>query len=82
MGSPVSPIVCANRYMENFEQTALAKAENPPRWWKSYVNDTYTVLRKDQAQKFMGYLNTVDEGIKWTPEGEVVKDIEGLEKQD
>ena len=65
MGSPVSDIVC-NLYMENFEQITLAKAENPPRWWKRYVDDTYTVLRKDQAQKFSDYLNTVDEDIKWT----------------
>ena len=49
MGSPVSPIVC-NLYMEDLEQKALAQAENPPRWWKRYVNDTYTVLHKDQAQ--------------------------------
>ena len=47
MGSPVSPIVC-NLYMENFEQMALAKAENPPSWWKRYVDDTYMV---DQAQR-------------------------------
>ena len=67
--------------MENFEQIALEKAENPPRWWKRYVDDTYTVLRKDQAQKFTDYLNTVDEDIKWTTEGEVVKDIEGLENR-
>ena len=80
MGSPVSPIVC-NLYMENFEQIALEQAENPPRWWKRYVDDTYTVLRKDQAQKFTDYLNTVDKDIKWTTEGEVVKNIEGLENR-
>ena len=45
------------------------------------MDDTYTVLRKDQAQKFTDYLNTVDEDIKWTTEGEVVKDIEGLENR-
>ena len=43
---------------------ALAKAESPPRWWKRYVDDTYTVLRKDQAQSFTDCLNTVDEDIK------------------
>ena len=82
MGSPVSPIVC-NLYMENFEQMALAKAVNPPRWWKRYVDDTYTVLRKDQAQSFTDYLNTVDEDIKWTTEGEVVKavEVEGMENR-
>ena len=70
MGSPVSPIVC-NLYMESFEQKALAGAEDPPRWWKRYVDDTYTVLKKDQSQEFTDYLNTVDDDIKWTTEGEV-----------
>ena len=32
-------------------------------------------------QKFIDYLNTVDEDIKWTTVGEVVKDIEGLENR-
>ena len=75
MGSLVSPIMC-NLYMENFEQMALAKAENPPHWWKRYVDDTYTVLRKDQGQSITDYLNTLDEDIKWTTEGEVVTEVE------
>ena len=49
MDSPVSPIVC-NIYMEDFEQRALAEANDPPRWWKRYVDDTYTVLKKNQAE--------------------------------
>ena len=75
-------VIC-NLYLENFEQMALAKAENPPRWWKRYVDDTYTVLQKDQAQHFIDYLNTVDDDIKWTTEGEVVKEVEveGLENK-
>ena len=56
MGLPVFAIVC-NLYMENFEQTALAKVENPSRWWKRYVDDTHTVLRKDQAHSFTDYLH-------------------------
>ena len=82
MGSLVSPIVC-NLYMEKFEQLGLAKAENPPYRWKRYVDDTYTVLRKDQAQKFTDYLNMVDEDIKWMTEGDVVKEVEvkGLENR-
>ena len=74
MGSPVSAIVC-NLYMEWFEQKALAGAKDPPRWWKRYVDDTHTVLKKALAQEFTEYLNTVDEDIKWTTEGETVKDV-------
>ena len=44
---------------------------------------THTVLQKDQPQNFIDYLNMVDDDIKWTTEGEVVKEIEveGLEKK-
>ena len=44
---------------------------------------THTVLRKDQAQNFTHYLNTVDEDIKWMTEGEVLKEVEaeGLENK-
>ena len=47
------------------------------------MDDTYTVLQKDQAQNFIDYLNTVDDDIKWTTEGEVVKEVEveGLENK-
>ena len=64
-------------------QMALTKPENPPRWWKRYVDDTYTVLRKDQAQSFTDYLNTVDEDIKWTTDGEVMEEVEveGMENR-
>ena len=80
MGSPVSPIVC-NIYMEDFKQRALAEANDPPRWWKRYVDDTYTVLKKVQAQVFIEYLNTFDDDIKWTTEGEVQQEIEVEEKE-
>ena len=82
IGSLVCPIVC-KQYMANFEQMVLAKANNPPCWWKRYVDDTYTVLRKDQAQNFTDYLNMVDEDIKWITEGEVAKEVEveGMENR-
>ena len=47
------------------------------------MDDTYTVLKKDQAQSLNGYLNMVDEDIKWTTKGEVVKEVEveGMENK-
>ena len=40
------------------------------------MDDTYAVLRKDQAQTFTDNLNTVDEDIKWTTE--VLREVEGI----
>ena len=40
----VSPIVC-NLYMEYFEQQALVMARHPPRLWRCYVDDTYTIMK-------------------------------------
>ena len=65
MGSPVSPIVC-NLYMEYLEQRALDMARHPPRVWRRYMDDTYTIMKRAYAQEFTEYLNTVDAGIKWT----------------
>ena len=70
MGSPVSPIVC-NLYMEDFEQKAIAMAAHPPTWWRQYVDDTHTKLKKAYAQEFTDHLNSIDDDIKWTTEGEV-----------
>ena len=72
MGSSVSPIIC-NLYVENFKQKVLTKAENPPQWWKRYVDDTYIALQKDQAQELFYYLHTIDK--EWATEGEVVQEV-------
>ena len=69
--------------MEDFERRALAEANDPPRWWKRYIDDTYTVLKKDQAETFTEYLNMIDDDIKWTTEGEVHQkvEVEDMEKK-
>ena len=36
------------------------------------MDDTHTVLKKIHSQEFIDHLNSVDEDIKWTTEGEVV----------
>ena len=82
MGSPVSPIVC-NLYMEDFEARALSSAPHLTRWWRRYVDDTHTFLKKEWAQEFTDHLNSIDDDIKWTTEGEVVEEIgSGEEKRE
>ncbi len=71
MGSPVPPPLTCNLYIEDFEQKALSTFVHPLDWWKRYVDDTYTKLKKIQVQAFSDHLNTIDEDIQWTTEGEV-----------
>ena len=57
---------------EDFEQKAIATAAHSPTWWwRRYVDDTHTKLKKAYAQEFTDHLNSIDDDIKWTKEGEV-----------
>ena len=67
MGSPVSPIV-ANLYMEYLEQKALSTANNPPRFWCWFVDDTFVIHKEVNKQGFLQHINSVDPAIKFTVE--------------
>ena len=67
MGSPISPIV-ANLYMENFEIRALQSSPNPPLLWKSFVDDTFVIIKKGHREEFLTHLNSVDKNIQFTSE--------------
>ena len=54
--------------MEDFEQKALATAAHPPTWWRRYLIQK---LKKAYTQEFTDHLNSIDDDIKWTTEGEV-----------
>ena len=57
MGSPVSAVI-ANLYMEELEERAIATATYKPKIWKHYVDDTFTVLGKDDVDGFLQHLNS------------------------
>jgi hypothetical protein len=42
MGSPISPLV-SNIFMKNFEQLALTTAQEEPKIWLRYVDDTFVI---------------------------------------
>ncbi|CAH2098873.1 unnamed protein product [Euphydryas editha] len=67
MGSPVSPIV-ADIYMEDFEVRALKTAPISPRFYKRYVDDTFTILPTDSTCIFLEHLNSINNNIQFTME--------------
>ena len=62
MGSPISLIV-ANIFMEDFENRALATSPCTPKIWKRFVDDAFTVIRKDQKEVFLDHLNSIHNSI-------------------
>ena len=67
MGSPMSSVV-ANIYMECFEDSTLTTAVNPPRWWKTYADDTFVILKQSKREEFLQHINSVDPSIQFTTE--------------
>ena len=48
MGSPVFVVVAQMHVMQNIEKQALATYEWTLTVWLSYVDDTFTAVRKDE----------------------------------
>ena len=51
MGSPISPNV-ANLYMEDLETRAIQSAQNPPSFWRRFVDDALTIMKSSQVESF------------------------------
>ena len=68
MGSPVS-VVIANLVMEDVEERATT-FHPPPRFWRRYVDDTFTALPRDLVQQFLRHLNSIEPCIQFTAEEE------------
>ena len=67
MGSPISPIV-ANLFMEDLEVQAIQTSSTPPSLWKRVVDDTFTIIKKEDRNSFLHHLNSIHQNIKFTSE--------------
>ena len=56
MGSPVS-VVIATIYMEEFEKQAITNATCKPKIWIRYVDDTFSVLDREDIYFQLLHLN-------------------------
>ena len=69
MGCPVSAVI-ANLYMESFEEQAITISSYEPRIWKRYVDDTFTILDRENVDDFLQHLNNQQPSIHFTMETE------------
>ena len=67
IGSPISPIV-ANLFMEDLEVQAIRTSTTPPTLWKRFVDDTFTIIKKNKRGSFLQHLNSIHPNIKFTCE--------------
>ena len=67
MGSPLSTII-ANLYMEAFEESAINTAPTPPSLCRTFVDDTFVIIKKTQKESFISHINSIDEKIQFTME--------------
>ena len=67
MGSPVSAVI-ANLYMENFEEQAITTSSYEPRIWKRYVDETFTILDRENVDDLLLHLNNQQPSIRFTME--------------
>ena len=69
MGSPVSPVV-ANICMEKIEEMAIKTTFAPPKTWKQFVDDSFSIITKNAVETFHNTLNSLDPSIQFTLEHE------------
>ena len=62
MGSPVSAVI-AELVMQEIESIALATSPIDVRWWRRYVDDSNSCLKKWDVQVFHDHLNAINEHI-------------------
>ena len=78
MDSPVSAIV-ANLCVEVIEEQAIQSATAPPKSWKRFVDDSFTIINKNAITSFHDTLNSIDPHIKFTIEHEKDEQIAFLD---
>ena len=76
MGSPVSAVI-ANLCMEIFEEQGIASALCQPKFWKRYVDDTFTIMDRDSVDDFIKHTLTANH--RFTLESERDKKIAYLD---
>ena len=69
MGSPVSVIV-ANLVMQHIENKILSNNFCDVLFWRRYVDDAWAIIPEQNVVRFVDFINTIEDSIKFTVERE------------
>ena len=70
MGSPVSAAI-ANPYAEDCKPQASSSAPCTPNTWECYVDDTFTILNRDNVDNFLQHFNSQQPTIRFKMETKI-----------
>ena len=73
MGSPVSAVI-AELVMQEIQSKALETSPVDVRWWRRYMDDSNSCLKKCDVQTFHDHLNSINEHIQFTIERPTVSE--------
>ena len=65
MGSHISPVV-ANLFMDDLEIKVIRISNTPPKIWRRFVDDTFTIIKAENRNIFLQHLNSIHPNIKFT----------------
>ena len=78
MGGPTSSVV-AEIYMQNHDKVALSTFVIPLKVYERFVDDTFSILKRNQLQPFHDHLNSIHPKIQFTVEEESEKKLPFLD---
>ena len=67
MGSQVSAVI-AELLLQEIEKKAIESSPVKPKWWRRYMDDVNTCLKKQDIETFHNQINSIDRHIQFTIE--------------
>ena len=59
--------------MEAYERSAITTVLHPPKVWKNFFDDIYSILKHTHGENFFHHINNLHQNIKFTMEEKVME---------
>ena len=58
----------AELYMQAYEETTISTELHPPKFWKRYVDDAYSILNRAHLENIFHHIINLEQNINFTME--------------